>query len=340
MKANFFKSFKASNAINFFLSSIITLVISLSSCSNYDFQKEPPAIQPDAKNQTISLRYSELEDVSAEDIGILHNEIVSYILNRLEGDGFTIFSLPVEDMNYIIESYAFDYLEEYGLVDQTGREELEELSHVTFEENMYTILSSEARTCLMEIEEIVASAEELSQAVNNLTLLKEEFTGMFPNETEEMLVMSAIEVAINSAMLWDETELNHWMAVFKDDEAPYIEDFAPIAGSSIVNSDIRGGWQAGLGYMWLNFGGPVGWGAFGGSILVGAVISSATDYFSKFIFKSLDVIDENYPFEIVETNSNYFSFLKTLYFQQPNHYYFLDDGKFAPYVYLFSEWDY
>lgn len=317
------------NTNRFFFNIFITCTFCFLSCNN----QEETLTKSIKRSEAPRLSYESFENLSPEELGALHNQGVTFILDQLDADGFKVFSLPVENMNELIKNTAINFFIESEIATE---EEMESIVNdlIPFRNELFTGLSAETYSYLMSMNNILSLDEELSQTQNKLLDLRSDIEGTFSNEEEEFLMLSSIEIGLNSINLWEEDYLTNLISVFKDDQAIYEETIASFDRRAIVNSDVRGGWQAGLGYIWLNAGGMVGWGAFCGCILVGAVISSATDYFDQFIFRTLDSIEADYPF--MDTENNYYLFLQELYSKDPGHSYFQqENGKYAEYINLF-----
>ena len=82
------------NTNRFFFNIFITCTFCFLSCNN----QEETLTKSIKRSEAPRLSYESFENLSPEELGALHNQGVTFILDQLDADGFKVFSLPVENI--------------------------------------------------------------------------------------------------------------------------------------------------------------------------------------------------------------------------------------------------
>lgn len=301
---------------------IITIFASCSNEENLSKNREANSL----KNKVeINQKYIEGE---VENIGVLHNECVDYIFNRMESDGVRLFSQPCEQMKQVINQYAIEFVSSIYDINEIESIILGEVG------NPREHLSAEANYIVDRIMEIFLETD-LQYIEPEFSQLKEEIYVLINDNLEEAMLLSTISIAEHTINYWSDFG-NRWQNLL-DENLNYVSDINEygLSARHVGRTDVDAGWQAGGGYIILAWGGPVTWTAFFGTILVSAAIASAWTAINATYAIVIDAIEPDY-YEFSIQGSPYFEYINSLYRQNPTHSYFDEEnGKFYQYIGLF-----
>lgn len=255
--------------------------LTLISCQKESFKQDSNSDNiSNGSNNNTSMQsggFQILSDNEIDSIGIMHNELLDKILTEF-------------DYNSLSPDNTFELVRN-SFIQTEYRNTTNEFKEITFDSTYLWIqqelISGNIEQYYLSIKVILESANSLSDASNNLGILKIEVENNTDlTDFEKQTIKVGLSVAIHSAEYWFPIEMGG-----NGKGAAHLEKFSQYLGNNsghlvvmskgkskagkVAASDALGACTGGIGFsLGAIFGGPVGVAAYAGALVYGAVSAS------------------------------------------------------------------